>query len=138
LARETARILDEIYESGHAVAVVRYGRIEAILAPLTDGPKVGLARAWQAKLPLLDEEVDMESLDLTDFDREMFDRIAMSSSGLWSPNETVEGRTISEVLVACSTLEMSGLIERFGASFQLTKSGKRVRGPTSDRSGLLL
>jgi hypothetical protein len=126
LARGMSHILNEMSETGHAVAVVRYGRIEAVLAPLDDGPKVGIARSWRADLPPREEEIDLTQLDLGDFDKEIFDLIARSPSGLWSPNSRIDGRTVSEILVACSSLEMLGLTERFGASFQLTRKGKRV------------
>lgn len=59
-----SRVLDDLHRTGHAVAVVRYGRIEAVLAPLEDGPKVGLARSWSADLAPHEEVIDLASIDL--------------------------------------------------------------------------
>lgn len=127
LARTMSRILDDMNRTGHAVAVVRYGRIEAVLAPLEDGPKVGLARSWTADRPPREMEIDLASLNLTGFDLEMFEMIANSPTGLWSLNTPIEGRTISQILAACGRLELEGLTERFGASRQLSRKGKSVR-----------
>jgi len=127
LARTMSRVLDDMLRTGHAVAVVRYGRIEAILAPLEDGPKVGLARSWSADLAPQEEEIDLASIDLEGFNGEMFDLIANSPTGLWSLNTPVEGRTIGQISAACMSLELDGLTERFGASRQLSRKGKRVR-----------
>ena len=129
-----SRILDDMHRTGHAVAVVRYGRIEAVLAPLDDGPKVGLAKSWNAAMPPHEEEMDPASINLEGFDREIFDMIADSPTGLWSLNTPVEGRTISQILVACGKLELEGLTERFGASFQLSRKGKSVRDLLATRT----
>lgn len=134
LARKMSRILDDMHRTGHAVAVVRYGRIEAVLAPLEDGPKVGLAGSWSAGLAPREEEIDLASINLEGFEGEMFDMIANSSSGLWSLNTPIQGRTIGEISAACMRLELEGLTERFGASRQLSRKGKRVRDLLATRT----
>ena len=127
LSRNLSRILDEMIESGHAVAVVRYGHVEAILAPIDDGPRVGRAIHWRPRSSPPEEEIDVAALEMGDIDREIFDAIASHPSNYWTPNCPVEGRTISQISVACVNLEMMGLTERFGPSFQLTRKGRRVR-----------
>lgn len=133
LARGMARILDEIEETGRAVAVVRYGRISAVLAPMDRSPRVGDPSDWQPKLPPLDDEIGDESVEVSFVAREVLDAILASDTGLYSPNERLGQRTISERIVGCSELELAGIVDRFGASFRLTKKGMRIADQVSVR-----
>jgi hypothetical protein len=134
LARGLSNILDEIEETGRAVAVVRYGRIAAILAPMHGSSRIGNPSAWQPHLPPLDEELEEESIELSPLAREVLNAIADADNGLWGPNDPLGERTVSQRIVGCGELELSGLADRFGARFRLTKKGRRFVDQVSVRS----
>jgi antitoxin (DNA-binding transcriptional repressor) of toxin-antitoxin stability system len=119
LARNTARLLDEIDETGEAVAVVRYGRIVAVLAPFDNGQIIAVPEA-----PL---EPHMDELHIRDADRRVFELIAEEPNGFWSPDQKPIDLSIPEVLGSLTRLELAGLIERNVGSFRLTKLGRNVR-----------
>lgn len=125
LARGMAHILDEIEETGRAVAVVRYGRIAAVLAPMEGSPRMGNASGWQPPLPPSEDEPDEEIAKLSPLACEVLEAIVACEDGLWGPNDGLGERTVSEMSVGCVELELEGLVDRFGARFQLTKKGKR-------------
>lgn len=117
LAPGMAQILDELEETGHAVAVVRYGRIAAVLAPMENGSKLRRPEAWVPDMASEVEEIEDADPELSAVEGEVFEAIVQSDSGLWSP---------SERLVGCSGLEM-------GASFMLSRSGKRYAQRCADQ-----
>ena len=129
LARRTSHLLNELEETGHSLAVVRFGRIVAVLAPMEDGPRVGAE--WKPKLP--QHAIDLDRFDLTGAKREVFDAVAGEPSGVWSMNTPLIGRTVSEILNAGGMLELDGLVERFGAGLRLTKIGRRVAEKPADQ-----
>jgi hypothetical protein len=121
LARATARLLDEIDETGNALAVVRFGRIVAVLAPFENGERIGV----EENDPLRERRID--DFPLGDLDRDIFGLIAAEPSGRWSPDHKPADAAIPDVLGLLSRLELAGLIERNIGSFRLTKLGRSVR-----------
>ena len=115
LARRTAQVLDEIDETGDAVAVVRYGRIVAVLAPFDNSHPIGIEERPSQSI---------EDLDLRDNDRCIFDLIAAEPSRLWSPEHRPATLSITGVLASLTRLELAGLIEPHLGRFRLTKRGK--------------
>jgi antitoxin (DNA-binding transcriptional repressor) of toxin-antitoxin stability system len=119
LARRTAQVLDEIDETGDALAVVRFGRIVAVLAPFDDGEAIGLKERTA--------EEGIEELGLRSVDRSLFEMIAAESTRLWSPDQKPAALSITEVLASLTRLELAGLIEANLGRFRLTKRGRDVR-----------
>ena len=75
-----------------------------------------------------------ETVEIPVVAREVLHAIVASESGLYSPNDLLGDRSISERIVGCSELELAGIVDRFGASFRLTKKGKRFADQVSVRS----
>ena len=118
LARRTAQVLDEIDETGDAVAVVRFGRIVAVLAPFDGGQAISM----KDKPP----EPAIEELKLTEVDRAIFELIAAEPGWSWSPDQKPAALSITEVLASLTRLELEGLIEAYLGRFRLTRRGRSV------------
>lgn len=118
LARRTAHVLDEIDETGDAVAVVRFGQIVAVLAPFDGRQAIGLD---ETPAPAI------EDFELRDVDRVIFEQIAAEPTLLWSPDQKPATFSITEVLASLTRLELAGLIEANLGRFRLTKRGRDVR-----------
>jgi len=128
LSRHTANLLDEIGDTGRALAIVRYGRVVAVLAPHVDGARVGPTGSWIGAPLDVVEEVDIGDLDLDEAKRYVLNAVSREPGGLWSPNQNHEGFHISAIAAACGSLDIDGLIERFGSHFRITKLGRRASG----------
>ncbi len=119
LARRTARVLDEIDETGDAVAVLRFGRIVAVLAPFDGRQTIGLAEK--------PAEPGIDDFGLREVDRDIFELIAAEPTRLWSPDQKPATHPITEVLASLTRLELAGLIEANLGRFRLTRLGRSVR-----------
>ena len=133
LARGMTQILDEIEETGRAVAIVRYGRIAAVLVPVDNSERIASPDRWQPPLLPVVEEVDEEPPRLSELGYEVLDAIVASDNGLWGPNDSLGERTLSQRIVGCSELELAGIADRFGARYRLTKKGERFADQVSVR-----
>ncbi len=103
MARDTARLLDEIDETGNAVAVVRFGRIVAVLAPFENGED-----DWRPPGQLDSSAGHIDDFALGSIDRGVFELIVREPTGV-------------------TRLELAGLIEKGLGRFRLTKLGRSVR-----------
>lgn len=119
LARRTAQVIDEIDETGDAVAVLRFGRIVAVLAPFDDRQAIGLDEK--------PAEPGIDDFGLRELDRNIFELIAAEPTRFWSPDQKPATHSVTEALASLTRLELAGLLESNLGRFRLTRLGRSVR-----------
>lgn len=130
LSRSTSGLMNEIERDGKIFAVSRYGRLVALLVPLPERLIIEFendARTPMPRTPVEDQQVDLDSLELTELACEFLIDAASTPTGFWHVPESALLADQRQALRTLNELDLKGLTAFVAAGLRrITKEGRAV------------